>query len=102
MVLLCRQWRQRQATYMADDGQAPPLYIKVPPETHPWGWWQGAEGLEPCEMRRWKATAVSLTLPPMPLLSLMKTVHFAFCIAQTYCRTYCRGHAMLFEQYCCM
>ncbi|KAK9854442.1 hypothetical protein WJX84_004440 [Apatococcus fuscideae] len=53
-----RQWRQRQAIYMADDGQAPPLYIKVPPETHPWGWWQGTEALEPCEMRRWKATAI--------------------------------------------
>ncbi|KAK9859317.1 hypothetical protein WJX84_011010 [Apatococcus fuscideae] len=52
-----RRWRQRQAIYLADDGQAPPLYVKVP-EAYPWGAWHGTEGLGSCELRRWKATAV--------------------------------------------
>ncbi|DBA90183.1 TPA: hypothetical protein ACH3X1_003489 [Trebouxia sp. C0004] len=52
-----RRHKQRQAIYMADDGQAPPLYCKASPALQ-WGSMYGTEHLDPSGLRKWKATAV--------------------------------------------
>ncbi|KAL0049504.1 hypothetical protein WJX82_003747 [Trebouxia sp. C0006] len=52
-----RRHKQRQAIYMADDGQAPPLYCKASPALL-WGSMYGTEHLDPSGLRKWKATAV--------------------------------------------
>lgn len=56
----CRRYKQRQAIYEADDGEAPPLYNKVTPALL-WGSMYGTEHLDPSCLRRWKATAVRLS-----------------------------------------
>ncbi len=56
-----RRHKQRQAIYMADDGQAPPLYCKASPALL-WGSMYGTEHLDPSGLRKWKATAVRNTL----------------------------------------
>jgi len=56
-----RRHKQRQAIYMADDGQAPPLYCKASPALQ-WGSMYGTEHLDPSGLRKWKATAVHVTL----------------------------------------
>jgi hypothetical protein len=55
-----RRHKQRQAIYMADDGQAPPLYCKASPALL-WGSMYGTEHLDPSGLRKWKATAVHHT-----------------------------------------
>ena len=57
-VMKRRKFKQRQAMYEADDGDAPPLYNKVSPALL-WGSMYGTEHLDPSGLRKWKATAVS-------------------------------------------
>ena len=54
-----RRHKRAQAIYMADDGQAPPLYCKAPLALQ-WGSLYGTDHLDPSGLRKWKATAVSM------------------------------------------
>lgn len=53
----CRKLKEREAIYLLDDGQAPPLYTKG--ESYPWGTMHSTEALEPSDLRYWKSSAVS-------------------------------------------
>ncbi|CAL8462796.1 g2329 [Coccomyxa elongata] len=56
--LLYRRHKEREAIYWADDGNAPPLYVKGP-AGFPWGALHATESLGPgASPRRWKASAV--------------------------------------------
>ena len=55
----CRRHKEAQAIYMADDGQAPPLYCKANLALQ-WGSLYGTEHLDPSGLRKWKAKAVRL------------------------------------------
>lgn len=51
---LCRRHKEREAIFLADDGNAPPLYVKGPPG-FPWGALHATESLGPgAALRRWK------------------------------------------------
>ena len=56
-LVTCRRHKEAEAIYLADDGQAPPLYCKANLALQ-WGSLYGTEHLDPSGLRKWKSTAV--------------------------------------------
>ncbi|KAL4420393.1 hypothetical protein ABPG75_010049 [Micractinium tetrahymenae] len=56
--LAYRRWRERQAIFLADTGEAPPLAARGVPSPSPWGPLYGTERLDPARLWSTKATAV--------------------------------------------
>lgn len=52
-----RKWREREAVFAMDDGQAAPLTRKQPREG-PWGGLHATEQLAPAYLLPWKASVV--------------------------------------------
>ena len=63
---MSRRYKEREAIYLLDDGQAPPLYPRG--ESYPWGTMHGTEALDPSELRRWKSAAVRPLLSTCPVV----------------------------------